>query len=912
MQKETMIRRLFLLVVVALIIGPVINAVQPVNAKPRSVEEVEKVSNDQQKATRCAFATPASIAYLPLIVNPGTTSTPQPIQPMEKKLQYQVGKTYVYDYQMSNFSRFGTASKEEGIQTQTSSTTLAYGQARISITGIEGDTVFVGSIVLSNPVMCQKNPDGPDEFMDNADILADLATPVLFKQSTSGEIVDVQVADTVDPEAANYLKGVLNSLQATLSKDDAYAAEENGGQGVYTAQYISTLQDDGLHLEKTLTDDSFTQFYSQGDLSGVSIDNKIKMLLDRTQGVFSSVSFNEVTDVLTEDPNSLDLDKIEGVAIWGTSRSSGKLELTAVEETPANLIVRAAQLTYKSTGLGAPLDEIEKPTYGIDLNTLDLEAELDRYEAASTDDLDAYLRMRQIMKVDAYDPTSNKTLTAISERLMKSLAKEETANKLVDLLGNDGSATAQAALRRLIDPTDELFNRVSASTQSHVFANLSLLTDPQPDTYNLMTTIVSSRETTNEQKSMALLSWGSMGEALADTDRNMRDTIYNDLASRLSTATTPEETRLILMALGNTGHPNLSSLLTAYLPFSNPDVDKGVQAAAFWALRLAPGQAAEDLLIKAVDDDGGTVYPVPKDTAAMALKNRPGKPSDHVKDVLAGYHGDPPKPGGSFHWYWTKEIGGPRVGGALPGSVVIDASSDTGLNAKAMQEATFHLDISKFKYSKEGTLVSVSAWSEPANKNVQRFGYSASLFNKDFQNLEYNTPCANSDGDTIQKGHLDIFDATFEYRVWWILKVGVELTAVATYNLDYAYNWDVCKPTDLSADITVTGDAKLHVSAFGYAKIWPLRGGPKLEADVVHATVPGKLSGTYTTQDGFEACLHVPATLKAGDGTFYIYAERWKLSKFGWDTVYQYNDPDWNFTLWQGTFDIIPKFCFPK
>jgi hypothetical protein len=858
-------------------------------------------------ATVCAFATSPHSVYLPILTRSGEPPIPQP---MTRALQYQMGKTYVYDYQMSNYSLFGTVSQDEGIRAESPSTTLSYGQARISIAGQEGDGVFVGYITLDNPVLCQQNPDGPDEFVDDAQILADLGTPMLFKQDKAGAIVDVQVAQGVDPEAANILKGVLNSLQATLMEENSYAAEEYGGQGVYEAQYTALLQEDGLHLTKRLTDDAFTTLYSKGNLEGVTLTNTVQMVLDRGHGVFSYVSFNELTDVMDENPMLIDPDALGGIAIWGTSRSTGWLRLTAVENTPTQFTRQTTHLVYQSVGLGADLGEIPELTYGIDLETLDLDAELDAYAAAADDDVAAYVRMRQIMVVDGREPDTASVLPAIADRLLHSLGSETIANRYIDLLGNGGSPYAQSILRRLIDPSDPLFAQASDGSKEQVFANLALLAEPEPETYNLMPVLIASPALTPDQQNMALLAWGTFGRALADTNPSMADAIYGELSSRLSVGgITPQQTQILLLALGNTGHTNLLNLVTAYLPTTHPDTDEQVQMAAYWALRFVPGDQAEDILIQALLDDGDIVKPLPQEGAAIALKNRSGRPGQNAIDALTIYYGNLPQPGGKFHRAWDRAMGGNRFGGNLPGSVVIE--SVPGMKAHATQQANYFINIPKFNFYRSGTLATANVWSLPVNNSTQQFGYSYQLFNQSIQQVQYNVSCANTGSGPIRQGHLDLYRLDFSYPVWWILTVGVRVEASAIYNLSYQYGWNVCNPANMTAEVRAIGNSKVHVSAFGYAQVWPVRGGPRLAADVIHAEVSPKLNGTYTTQNGFQACLHVPAQLKAGSGAFSIYAERWKVTKSRWEVVYQYTDPGWNFTLWSGNINIIPAYCIP-
>jgi hypothetical protein len=905
-QKQPVWRLIFFLLLAFVVISQATTADRPAaatnersTAVPASLTAVPKTFSDV-----CVFDSPPNALFLPMLAVSGEAPPPQP---MLRELQYEVGKTYVYDYQMSSHSQFGTVSREQGIQDDGASVVLSYGRARIDITDRQGD-VFTGYVALDDPTICLQDPEGPGEFIEDPDILAELQTPLMFKQHKHGAIVDVQMAATVSPETANFLKGILNSLQATLAADDAYAAIETGGQGVYEANYSAALRSDGLHLTKKITDEGFSELHSLGDMPGVALDNTVQMTLDRERGVFRYVSFYETTDVLDEDPREIDPEEIEGVAIWGLTRSWGKLELTAVEQTPASLLARTSQLTYNSVGMAAYLGEIHPPTYGIDMDLIDLEAELDAYAAASSDDLDAYVRMRQIMAVDSRNPTAPIVPAAIADRLLDSLDDDALAKQYISLLSNDGSPYAQSIVRRLIDPADPLFAQVSPGVQMHVFAGLSLLDDPQPETYNLMPTILNSALATEELKTMALMAWGSFGQALADTDENMSNAIYNDLASRLSTAVTPEQTSLILLALGNTGHPGLVNLIAAYLPENDPNVNEQVEIAAYWALRFVPGPQAEEILIKALEDEGGIVKPVPKDTAATSLKNRPGKPSDNANNALAGYHGSPPQPGGEYKDSWNWSLGGDNLGASLPGSVVLETIP--GLNGHAVQDVNYRLNIDRFNYHRSGTLASARAFTYPVNQSVQKFGYSYSLFGKDIAPLQYNLPCANSDGDEILGGPIDMYTANFKYPVYWVFKVGVELKAYGKYHVSYEYSWDLCTPGALSADIALLGHGSATVSAYGYLEAGlGFRGGPKLEATIFSIDAEAKLRGTYTTQDGFEACLHVPLELKAGHVYFFIQAERWKVTEWAWGPIAGSQKLIWDYALYTGTINIIPPVC---
>ncbi|MBK8433434.1 MAG: hypothetical protein IPL28_20055 [Chloroflexi bacterium] len=79
-----------------------------------------------------------------------------------------------------------------------------------------------------------------------------------------GTVVEVQIAENINPVMANYAKGVLNSLQGVLDNGEAYTAAESGIQGLYEAAYTAHLQPNGLASPKSLNQDSLQSFITKG------------------------------------------------------------------------------------------------------------------------------------------------------------------------------------------------------------------------------------------------------------------------------------------------------------------------------------------------------------------------------------------------------------------------------------------------------------------------------------------------------------------------------------------------------------------------------------------------------------------------------------------------------------------------
>ncbi|MCA9936667.1 MAG: hypothetical protein KC415_22180 [Anaerolineales bacterium] len=848
----------------------------------------------------CALPASGYTTYLPLVNTNG--AAPETPLPMARELQYEVGKTYAYQYEMTSYSVFGTADAENGVSAQTPNVVLSYGMAQISITGQEPGGIFVGQIVLDNPVVCIQNGPGAadDEFVNDEEAIADLQTPLIFRQHKNGVIVDLQMADAVDPVTANQLKSILNSLQATLSEDDDYPAVENGGQGSYVAHYTAVLQQKGLQLTRTFDENSFLSFNSQGDAPAIELDSAVHSFLDRDLGVITRVSFAE-NDAILGGPDNIDPHEIEGVAMWGQAESRGVLRLTAVTDTPAALISPAAALNYAAADMNAAFDDLREPTHGIDISAIDLNAELDALEANPAN-LAQFQRLTWILAADAAEE-GTAVLDAIADRLVNHLGEEDTAVAYIDLLGHDASPAAQTHLLTLIDPASGVSGSVPQRLKDQTIINLALVAKPQPNTLSVITAIQNDPAGSPHAQNMANAALGAMVPALMNCNPDAAAAIYADLEAQLAVAATEQEQYQLLLALGNTESPALLTLVQPYLNSPNAKV----QWAAYWALRDVPGQAAEDILLGVFDDGGlDPGYPLPP--AAITLKNRPGKPSDNLIDTLAAYYGDenpfPIPQGGLFDKKWNYEIGNSRIGGSFPGQLVWKSPPySEHLEALAMQSVDYHLNLPKFDYHHNGTLAQAAAFTNPkaGNDALQEFGYTYSILGKSF-NAEYTVPCADGDNGTIASGFREIVRYNFEYKLWGLITVGTAIEATAAYGIDYTYSWDVCAPANMSAEVNLIPHGKILGSIDGHLTILKVTGGIELQATVIDVEVPGALWATYTLQDDFEACAHIPINWEAMNMKLYLFVDvgKWRV----------HESLVWNDVLSSGSADLIPETCW--
>ncbi|GEM_PF-6157207 len=881
------------------ITGSSIVAASPTVTAPSSRKELSPVAvlpptqSEVERAAAAICLPITNFVYLPL-VGSATGGVVVPPEPMLRELQYGVGKTYVYQYQMTTDVVAGKLDSA-GYREDSPNTSVVRGTVRVSITGKEGADVFVGYISFVDPVVCADNGEEPDSFMDDADFLGDLQTAVGFKQRADGVILEVSSSPTAQPAAVNLLKGILNSLQATLQADDSYTASESAAQGTYTAHYAAEQLHTGLQLTKTIDQDAFANFLTQGDLPSFMLNNTIRMTLDRATGVFSYIKFHEV--IRSEDVQALDPDTVEGVAVWNTSRTSGFLKLVQVEDTPAQALSALDLSAYQSGGLGIEFDAPVEPPLGIDMDTLDLAAELDALEADPAN-LDLFHRMTLILSADA----TGSALTEMQSRLLHSLDQEEVARIYIDLLGYEGSAGSQAVLAGLLDPTDPQTAVISTTLQEQALINLALVKEPAPVALGMMTTLMDSSVVTTHAD-MATLAWGAMASTLSSSHPLSATEVYADLRTRLNNASTDEHVELLLTALGNTANSGLPGIVSAYFTHPSPRV----QWTAYQALQGVPGQEVENILIAALED--ATISPFVKQGAVLALKNLQGGVSPvgskAVKDFLDKY---PTPQGGIFQKTWTKEFGGQRVGGSAPGHVLMASPPFVSrLELQTMQEVNFYLKAVHFNFEIEKKLLTAQAWSKPKDASFQQFGVRLIIFGKTLKDEVQDLGCAASKTENIYNATRDIYNANFQYPVWGALVVGVGLKIDGNFKMDYHYNWSMCNPLDMTGQLGITPQASLRGTASGYAALWRLRGGVAMETDILAVKIPPTLTATYSLANDFKACALVPLQISALNGSLVAFAE---VKAFGkWNRFLE--KTLWSFALPSGNYKLVEQCWTP-
>ncbi|MEZ4734725.1 MAG: hypothetical protein R3E79_47140 [Caldilineaceae bacterium] len=233
------------LIVIALVLGYL----------PQGVARATSSATAPNAACERPTAGGGNTLFLPLIQNADPSLIASSFQDtsgsgaVPREIRYEVGKTYVYEWNLNVTSQ--TISRDaEGTHDDGTNLTVVRAWADILITAKSDDGVYDGQVLLRNPFICNKN-HAEELVVNDMDIIQALQVPIRFQQTSKGIITTVSVPSDAPAQITNLQKGILNALQLTLQDGvTTYEAEEQGTQGTYKAAY--TIEEDGsdLHIAK--------------------------------------------------------------------------------------------------------------------------------------------------------------------------------------------------------------------------------------------------------------------------------------------------------------------------------------------------------------------------------------------------------------------------------------------------------------------------------------------------------------------------------------------------------------------------------------------------------------------------------------------------------------------------------------
>lgn len=803
---------------------------------------------------------------------------------VERKLKYQVGKTYVYDYNLNVVSR-SNQRNGEGTTSSDQSKTVMTAQAELSITSQEADGTFVGQVVMKTPYACSADlKNGTDTIADTTELAAELAKPLIFKQKPNGVITAVSYPANARATVVNMQKGVINALQNVLQDGASYKVAEVSGQGTFTPTYTLAEQNDTLKITKDYNDKSFSQMQKQGDdIKTLKLTSVVSTVLDGPKGVFSAVESREILEtgdgtLESTDPNI----KFDGITTWSTVTSQGKLTLKEVKAA-VNVQAAASLEGYVDGGLEPIFEKPAANPLGIDLSKVNVDQELADFETTPTDPN----KFAHILDLVAADTTEG-VVDKIIARLNANLNNQEIANSYLDMLTVVATPKAQKALTSVIKPSVDaagLSATFTITTQQQALINLVRIQSPISSTVDTVAQL--SEDSAFVLQNTAITVLGATIDNLSDENPNQAQSLADGLVAKLNSAPL-EQKEIYLEALGNAGVPStLENIedytnVTASLSISDTKVvTEVIEAAAFNALRKIPGERAEGLLVAALTDTtqpGGTrllVADVLRNRSDLSAGGSTALDGFQIPQDLAG--------GGTYYRTWGSWLGNSNLGINFPGSFTV--SSINQLYLYADQQANAYVWGRRFEVAR-GQLLS---YRYNPNPQYQFVGAYLDLAGNRIVKYEEYILCNYS-----RSGNLWANNWRWSQRVSipivWVITIDVEVKVTVNVAVDYAYGLNVCNVNNSSLYGGVTPRAWVGVVAEAYLNLRLARGGVGINATIMNTRLPGVLTLSYNGST-FRFCGDIRVSTQPLSGYIYAFADvgvdAWVVSV--WKRVWQGN-----------------------
>jgi hypothetical protein len=936
-------KSLALLVVVALLLGvlPPATYAAPLNQPALLSQPVSTVG-------ACTApnrgATGANTLFLPLVAQAKTSlgalvgadvpaATNAAAVTTSRTFNYQVGKvyTYLYDYVIETHNN--SFDKENG-QRATGSMTRINAYADLTVLSKAADGAIEAQLALRDPFLCITADQGEPIVSDDANLLAQLATPIRFTQAANGVVLAVTSQPAITSTVTNLQKGVINFLQTTLRSDsNDYIAQEAGGQGQYNVHYQLADTAAGLAITKTISTADFQQLITAGDKSGsLQLNTQLTMLLGAQNQVLETVTLTEdhKSNDNTQTPGNSPNSGGAGLSVWSTFQSSGSLRLQSVSAAPTEALVEAAgqAAIYALDSLGAELDGVSLNGKQIDLATVDLDKVLADFEAAS-DKTQLFLYLVELHHAD----TGTVVVDKIGQRLPQVINDEKLAKRYIDLLGAIGTPQAQAYLNGLFNNAPIAAANVAASTslttQQQALINMSTLVQPITTTINTLQQIGYDKRA--PLSSVASRALGGLVEQFGQNNPALASEVITHYENDLHTVKTIEDALVCLQTLGNIGN---ASSLPQIKPFlgdqitidgkllTNGDDIQRLNMAAYTALRRIPGQEAEDLLLAALQNANWPLWQrniiaelllnrqldkaVGLSAAAAAVLNSyiaahlaswddAYDPTEN--NPLVGATATAPTVGqqtdADFARDWNKELGNADVGLRALGSIYAATPPESnGFGGGLYVRASQRIDAHVWEALPEMNVVSANAEARFNGSSGYDITAKVSLAGDEVLNKQFFLSC------TQEIGPFTLFDFTVIpfYRKqiifpgFGLVAISASFTVGAQLFLDLdAGAKDLCGSGTRTLRLRLTPGVSLAMIAEGSAEVVLYRGVVELRGDLFKTKFP--IQGTLQYQPNNRNkrwCLDVKVILEPFNFRFYTAVQTRSIFPPGWKSFQEW------------------------
>ncbi len=833
--------------------------------------------------------------------------------PDVRQLNYQVGKTYSYDWNVTLDIKSEGRDKEGALENQGQQNTVIRGTANVTIKEKSDAGVFSGQVTIDSPSVC--TTDGTTASLvtgkDYDDLVAGLKQPLLFKQTLDGKVTEVSVPQGSPLLAVNMQKGIINALQASLKTENAYTVAEQGAQGTYTVTYAISDQSDGAHITKTYDQGDFSKLISAGDDASNRLQSNTVDLVLNNDGVFKSVKSveNMQSSDESKDPGSTGDAKLDGVAASSTIKSVGSLDLLSVVEASNEVMASALSIAYRADDLGAELSTEDANPKGIDLTTVDFNAEFAALESAP-DDPKAVMRIIDLVLAD--DSAAQTVLDRIQARIQQNINNTPVVNAYIDVLTQVGTAKAQSiiaslASNQLVQAAD-VAATLTITSQEHALISITLLESPTVTTVQTIKSLSNNDASALQDTAITVL--GATADHLSDA--KAAGEITAELTAGLANATSDEKKSLYLDALGNTGDVAALGTIQQYISGTLAVSDTfGIQASALTALRKMPGDQAEGLLVSVLNTSNEEIQNEGQDPNLFAqrelayalLANRAqvsGLPLSAAAHAAITTHNTAAAslPGGYYTFSWNRHLGGSTVGVNLPGFMGIATPPPYYPYLFVRQAADAHI----WSYTRNLLYGQLLAYSNGSAFNFQAYVHIGGGLIK--RQIDYSLPCTYSAGGNLYNTNIKVFDVTLSYPIFWALTINFNISATGYFSLNWTYNHNVCSLSSGNFRGQIIPVVWVRAEASAYVSFAVVRGGVTLEADLLRTSLPA--TGTIAYGNGqVSFCVNVSAVTQALSGRFYIWGDYWL--PFHWRRAV--SATIWTFSTPTGTYSLYDR-CF--
>jgi len=873
---------------------------------------------------------------LTTFVGAAAPATRSPAAATVRSFNYQVGKlyTYIYDYTIETTST--GQNQQQDLRTATGTLTRINSYVDLTVLAKAADGTIDAQLALRAPFLCSTLDNGQQVVTEDAAFLAQLTTPIRFKQAANGAVLQVTSQPTVASAVTNLQKGVINFLQVTLRSDNnSYVAQETGGQGTYNAHYQLADTTAGLAITKTIGTGDFQQLITAGDpISSLQMNTQLNLLLDAQQQVLASVQVVEQhqSNDGSKMPANTNSTGADGLSVWSSVKTNGALTLQSVNDAPANVTVEAAAITalYVADSLGGTLEGDYANDKRIDLATIDLNQVLTDLEAA-TDKTPLFMYMLELQRAD----TATVVVDKLGQRLQQVINNQALANLYVDLLGAIGTPQAQAYLNGVFNNSTITAANLAASatitTQQQALINMASLAAPVTTTLQTLTQIGFDKNAPLSQVASTAL--GGLVDQFDEADPALESQIIAHYENDLHNVKSVTDALTCLKTLGNIGDPRSISEITPFLSqqitidgqkITNPLDLWNLNVAAYGALRGIPGQAAEDLLIaglqaetlpldlrnviaellldRQLDDESGLSA-----NAAALLNSYVDTYLDAWDDDYDLAEGEPlqaasvQEVNGVLNRSWGKNFGNQYVGVRTPGSLTVATPPDSNfaggnIYVQAMQK----VDAYVWEVLPDANILTAMAHARYDGNNGYNIAVELRMMNDQLNllNDSYFVSCNQEIGPLkLVDRHIAVFEKSVTIFVLGVIPVsfGVSAGAQLYLTLD-AGATNVCGDGVRALRVRLTPGISITIVGEAYVNALLAQGGVALRGDLLKTTFPIQGQVQYLSNNSNRRwCLDVNIAVQPFGVRFYLFARaRYNPFSDSWPVNKEWTVADWS------------------